>query len=1169
MRPLIRRLHSLSWQTLSSMLRLALPILFLTLAAAPRPVAAATTARVAYWVAPEKHAEFAQVYATEIEPFLIDLGFRPADIEGRATVDSVFSRLYYFESPAAILAARDSIRSRPDLLVHMQRYGAMFGTNELSGMLKSSFRIYSTDVDDLPSQALGPGTRRPLGGGHGRWRTLDVTDGLAGPMVQDMLQDRLGQMWFASKNNGISRFDGQSWLTIGVDEGLPSNDVEALLEDSDGRLWVGTTNGLAQIAGNTVVQVHGPDHGLPADRVREIVEGPDRTLWIGTVGGGVARYDGTSWTRVSPEDDGLNNLIVGLAFDDDGLLWTATAIGIRTYDGEAWSDVAIEGYGTLQNKTVSSILIDQHGNRWFTIHETGLARLGHDGVWTVFDDTDADGLTHVISISQDARGRVWAGTLESGALVYDDGQWQAFDSRHGLAHNSVYQVLEDDEGYLWFATMGGASRLDEQGLSVYGVEDGLPTANIHHLRLDAAGALWIAHAASDAGVTRLWNSELTTYTKEDGLAGSAVMKTYADHAGNTWALGENGATRIAGDSVSLVGLDQGLPIRSAYSMIQDRHGDYWIGTGYGLARYDGQQMRVYGPADGLASPDVLDIHEDKDGNLWFASTRGVTRFDGENFTAMGQADGLPNEYVAALTSDADGRIWLATHGGVVIYDGEQFTALTTDDGLTSNDVHAVVIAGDDVWVGTDGGGVSRYDGRVFQSLTAKDGLPDNVSLTLATGDAGVWIGGSTGLSYHRPRIADDVPVLIDAVVAGKRHPGDRQIEVASTVELVAFEFRGISLKTLPGQTVFCYRLVGLDDAWHHTRQNRVEYTDLPRGDYRFEVQAVDRDLNYSALPATIDVIVRLPYERIAWVACLVIAVGLIAWQGWRVVRRDRRLHEYNRELQDQAAALEQAHAEVVKASQAKSAFLANVSHELRTPMNAIINFSSLILDRAYGDISADMRDAVEEIDRNSDSLLSLINDVLDLSKIEAGAMQLQMSAVAPSSCIDTAVATLEHRASSKGLALRQDVPDSLPDLWADERRLTQQVLINLVDNAIKFTSAGEIRVGAAPANGNGAGHHHDCDNGSVHFWVQDTGKGIPTDEIGRVFQPFYQVDGSSTRDAGGTGLGLAIVRRFVEMHGGRIWLESAPGTGSTFHFTIPQAPVASAGSAAGKSLAST
>jgi signal transduction histidine kinase len=239
----------------------------------------------------------------------------------------------------------------------------------------------------------------------------------------------------------------------------------------------------------------------------------------------------------------------------------------------------------------------------------------------------------------------------------------------------------------------------------------------------------------------------------------------------------------------------------------------------------------------------------------------------------------------------------------------------------------------------------------------------------------------------------------------------------------------------------------------------------------------------------------------------------------------RRLEEQNRMLET--------------ANRLKSEFLANMSHEIRTPMNAVINFSSLILDGTYGDISPDLRDAVEEIDRNGSALLVLINDILDLARIEAGAMTLQVEPCRPEACVDGALAALEYDAHEKGLELARVVEEGLPMLECDGRRITQHVLVNLVKNAIKFTPEGGIEVGATR------------DGEDVHFHVADTGVGIPEHERENIFESFRQVDGSLTREAEGTGLGLTIARKFVELHGGRIWVESEVGRGSTFHFTLP------------------
>lgn len=227
------------------------------------------------------------------------------------------------------------------------------------------------------------------------------------------------------------------------------------------------------------------------------------------------------------------------------------------------------------------------------------------------------------------------------------------------------------------------------------------------------------------------------------------------------------------------------------------------------------------------------------------------------------------------------------------------------------------------------------------------------------------------------------------------------------------------------------------------------------------------------------------------------------------------------------------------ANRIKSEFLTNMSHELRTPMNAIINFSSMALDGVCGEISEELRDILGEIDQNGEHLLALINDVLDLSKIEAGAMQLNRAPCDPADCVDTAVAALEHAAADKGLTLKAVAPDDLPPLLADERRLTQHVLINLVKNAIKFTDAGAVECGVR------------AEGGDVLFWVSDTGIGISPAEQERIFETFHQVDTSITREAEGSGLGLAIAQKFVELHRGRIWVESAKGTGSTFYLSIP------------------
>jgi signal transduction histidine kinase len=237
------------------------------------------------------------------------------------------------------------------------------------------------------------------------------------------------------------------------------------------------------------------------------------------------------------------------------------------------------------------------------------------------------------------------------------------------------------------------------------------------------------------------------------------------------------------------------------------------------------------------------------------------------------------------------------------------------------------------------------------------------------------------------------------------------------------------------------------------------------------------------------------------------------------------------EIQDKSRQLEEA-------SQHKSQFLANMSHELRTPLNAILGYTELMADGAYGEPSEKMLGILQRLEANGRHLLGLINDVLDLSKIEAGQLELELSDYTVQDIAQTVRSTLEPLAADKKLAFKVEVAPKLPSGRGDGRRLTQ-VLINLVGNAIKFTDAGAVAIKA------------EAKDGSFYVSVRDTGPGISTADQAKLFQEFQQADNAITKKKGGTGLGLAISKRIIEMHGGKIWVESHPGQGSTFAFTVP------------------
>ena len=238
-----------------------------------------------------------------------------------------------------------------------------------------------------------------------------------------------------------------------------------------------------------------------------------------------------------------------------------------------------------------------------------------------------------------------------------------------------------------------------------------------------------------------------------------------------------------------------------------------------------------------------------------------------------------------------------------------------------------------------------------------------------------------------------------------------------------------------------------------------------------------------------------------------------------------------REIEEKSLQLEMA-------DKHKSEFLANMSHELRTPLNAILGYTELILDQIYGDVPETIDDVLRRLEKNGRHLLNLINDILDISKIEAGQLFLSLNDYSMAEVIQTVYTSVEALAAEKNLTLNLDIPDTLPVGMGDEQRLAQ-VLMNLIGNAIKFTDEGEVSVAARVSDG------------SFLVSVSDTGKGLSTVDQSIIFKEFQQVDGSSTREQGGTGLGLSIAKKIIKMHGGRIWVESETDNGAIFRFTVP------------------
>ena len=640
-------------------------------------------------------------------------------------------------------------------------------------------------------------------------------------------------------------------------------------------------------------------------------------------------------------------------------------------------------------------------------------------------------------------------------------------------------------------------------------------------------------------------------------------------------------------------------------MTEDRAGNLWIGTnGGGLYRYGGGVFTHFGREAGLADDSIFFLHEGRDGTLWIATNGGgLNRMKGGAITALTTKDGLSNDIVNVVHEDADGTLWVGTYGGGLnrLKDGK-FFAYTTREGLFDDAVFQILDDGQgSFWISCNKGiyRVARAELEELAAGTRKRlkptpfGVRDGMRNAECNGadqpagwrsrDGRLWFPTIEGAVVIDPTLSDrprgSLPVIIEGVVAnGTPVAQGDAIVLAPDVEKLDFHYTSPSFRA-PTETRFRFRLEGLDREWVDAGTRRTAYyTHLPAGHYVFRVAATDEAGTWGSDAArqAVEVRPRLTETAAFYVAAtLLFGLGVFVFVRFRIARlvsrerelvllvekrtatlreekerTERALLEAERQ-REHARASEEAAAE---ANRTKSQFLANTSHELRTPLNAILGYSELLTDVVRERGIEGLEEDLSRIHSAGRHLLGLINDILDLSKIEAGKMEVRAEEVPVAELVEEVVAAVRPLAEKNGNRLELLLPADARSIWADPTRL-RQVLLNLLGNAAKFTSKGSIVVAFERRPENGVEW--------ARFRVSDSGIGMSADQIERLFIAFTQVETQTARRFGGTGLGLAISKRLCELMGGDLYVESERGKGTTFTVRLPAAgrrPASVAGS---------
>lgn len=882
-----------------------------------------------------------------------------------------------------------------------------------------------TDLLAAPS----PGEIRPAGAGktvlagagvrQDGWHFIGAADGLTNNAIYAIQEDQRGNLWLGTR--GLVRYDGESFFFLDRDDGLPSNDVRALAIDTDGILWIGTFAGLARYDGQTFTNYDVRD-GLVHDTIHAL-SWDGSALWIGTEGG-LSRYDGQRFVNFTTSDGLENGVIYAVRSDGEGGVWIGSEDGLAHYDGQAFAHYALPS--RLTDGEIYDIWFGSNEDIWLAT-KGGMYHFdgSHFETLPALDGILAD--NEMRTVHRDEEGMVWFGSY-GGLGRYDGERVHTYTANDGLAQNAVLALLEDSEGGMWYAGDAGLTRYDSKGFKRLLPENGLLDHHVEALYPDDQGRMWIG---SNRGINLYANGALLDLGPQLDHPVGFVRDLLRDAQGNTWIGTLNGLLRYDGQQTRHFTMSDGLPNNKIQALALDRRGDLWIATWGGVSRYDGEKFHNLNVEEGLLHKLVWDLLEDRDGHMYFATEKGLSRYDGETLVNFTTRDGLAHNTVRCLLEGADGTLWIGTDGGVCRYDGTAFSKLATED-LTHNLAWALLEdkAGR-LWIGTDGG-LGLYDGQVVQSVLRRDGLSNNAIRSLAEDAQGnIWIGTLRGgVTRYTSRHAPPSIHLKD-IVADRRYGALPTIALPSSQQLLSFEFVGHSFKTRPEAVVYRYRLAGFDSTWHNTHDRRVEYRDLPRGNYTFAVRAVDRDLGYSA-PAQVEVEIHWPYRWVAMWSVLAGVLALSAWQARQIWRRSLHLRHSHAELATANEALQQSVDE-------KDVLIKEVHHRVKNNMQVI---SSLLTLRANS-MDESLRAPLEE-SQDRIMAMAMVHEQLyrshDLARINLKDYVEQLVHHLQSSSVDPLPIYVEiaegmqldlERATSCGLLLNELVSNAIKHAFPD------------------------------------------------------------------------------------------------------------------------------------------
>ena len=1013
-----------------------------------------------------------------------------------------------------------------------------------------------------------------------------MEQGLPVNSIMSVTQTRDGWMYLATEE-GLVRFDGTAFFLMNKSmiPGMTVNFVTAILGSRDSSLWIGTEGGgLIQQKKNVYIKFD-TSKGLSDNRIFNLYEDTGGGLWVGTSGGGLNYIKNGKISRFDTSSGLASNYVRSVLVDASGRIWVGTQKGLSVItDGKIRSYYRKDG---LPDDFIEALAIDRQQILWIGTKSGGLVKL-KDGQFTVYSTKNGLSDKAVTSLCFDRNDMLWIGTNGGGITRMEHERFIPFTTKDGLSSNLIVTLFEDLEGNIWAGSSGsGIDLIKRKSVATLTTRDGLPGDVILPVLEDHAGTLWFSVAGK--GLNKLENGKIESLTKKYGLATDLILALYEDLDHAIWiGTAGDGLFRFKDGKFINFTIADGLSSNVVVSLYCDKAGAIWAGTtGSGINRFKNGKFEIITARNGLSNDNINCILEDRHANIWVGTNGGLNKINGKKITIINQKSGLSNDYILSLLEDGDGNFWVGTasNGLNLIKDGK-ITQFTTKDGLI-NEVVLRILEDDfgNLWISCNKGiyKIKKRDLLDFADSKIKslypvtygktDGMESiecNGGVTPAgckTHDGKLLFPTMKGIAIIDPKMVNSEstsfsPVFIEELlVDGQSVPITGKQSIPSYSKRLEFRYAALNYSN-PGRIRYRCMLAGFDKDWVDCGSSKAAYyTNIPGGHYTFRVMATNENGEWNdQQSAELTFQLTPPFYR-SFTFYLLISLFFVLllffvtyyfmerFQRKRlkilVDQRTNELHlkmvaqeQTQAELQSINSELRFAKEQAESSDRLKTAFMNNISHEIRTPLNGILGFGQLMTDSGLSE--AERKNYFSILKSSSNRLINTVTDFMDVSLITSGNQEIR-NGLFP---LNEMMVELYHKnlpaCQAVNLSLTVQLPSSAGDVnISSDRELLSKVLSHLLNNAIKFTKKGSVIFG------------FDIREKELEFFVKDTGVGIDREGQATIFKKFTQVDVSISRGYDGSGLGLSIAKGFVELLGGRIWVESHPGEGSLFRFTLP------------------